>query len=350
MNQFSSEKILRHLERIVEWQKTGLSRPITYELDMTNICNSKCSFCFGFHSCGPDTSSLAWEEVKDIIGQIQRFGGRGLTFTGGGEPLCNPRALDAVRYAKTLGLDVGFITNGILLDEQKAITLVDCCTWIRVSLDAGSKEVYLRMHGLDGDLFERVAGNTALLVKAKKARGSGVTIGTGFLTFPEVIGDMLAYTALSRDIGVDYAQFRPLLKKFLQKEINLSADYRVLDTIRECQKLSTPEFQVLSSVHKYESMRRGELRRDYGRCHGHNFAAVISANRKMYLCCHMRGMEKYCIGDLKEQGLERIWGSEQRKHVHENIDFQDYPLLCRCDSFNSLLWNISKQGEHENFL
>ena len=47
-NQFSSSKILKHIDRINEWQKKGISRPITYELDMTNICNSKCHFCFGF--------------------------------------------------------------------------------------------------------------------------------------------------------------------------------------------------------------------------------------------------------------------------------------------------------------
>ena len=47
-NQFSSSKILKHIDRIDEWQKKGVSRPITYELDMTNVCNSKCHFCFGF--------------------------------------------------------------------------------------------------------------------------------------------------------------------------------------------------------------------------------------------------------------------------------------------------------------
>ena len=37
VKQFSSDKILAHLDRIEEWLETGVSRPITFELDMTNL-------------------------------------------------------------------------------------------------------------------------------------------------------------------------------------------------------------------------------------------------------------------------------------------------------------------------
>lgn len=349
MHQFSSWKILRHLDRIVEWQRTGLSRPITYELDMTNACNSKCPFCFGFYSPS-DISSLGWDEAKDIIDQIKAFGGKGLTFTGGGEPLCNPATIRAVKYARRKGLDVGFITNGILLNKENAAVLADTCTWVRVSLDAGSKKTYLLTHGLDGDTFETVVRNTRTLVEAKRKQRSGVTIGTGFLTFGRAAGDMRAFTRVSRGIGVDYAQFRPLLKRFRYKEFNGAPEPGILERLNDCRTLATGDFKVLCSIHKYESMKKGAVSRGYGRCYGHNFAAVISANAKMYLCCHMRGIEKYCIGDLKRSTLEKIWGSRRRKAVSANIDFSDCPLLCRCDGFNTLLWNMTREGEHDNFL
>jgi MoaA/NifB/PqqE/SkfB family radical SAM enzyme len=350
MNQFGCQKILKHLDRVAEWQKTGLSRPITYELDMTNICNSKCSFCFGFYNRQSDTSSLTLPEVKDIITQVKNYGGKGLTFTGGGEPLCNPSTVDAVRFARDSGLDVGFITNGILLDDEKAATLVDCCTWIRVSVDAGTKEIYQRTHGLNGESFRKITENIALLVKKKRERQSKVTIGTGFITFPDITGDMLAYVRLSRDLGVDYAQFRPLLKSFSETEINTVPDNETLAMIRECQKLATGSFAVLCSLHKYESMKNGTALRNYTTCYGHNFAAVISANKKMYVCCHMRGIEKYCVGDLNKNSLEEIWKSVQRRQASGNIDFADCPLLCRCDGFNTILWNIMQPGDHVNFL
>ena len=350
MNQFSSAKILKHLDRVNEWRATGFSRPITYELDMTNVCNSKCPFCFGFYNQADDRSLLNIEEAKDIIRQIRNFGGKGITFTGGGEPLCNPATIEAVRYAKTIGLDVGFITNGILLEEKAARILVDSCVWIRVSLDAGTKKVYGITHGLNSNTFTRVVRNISLLVNKKKDRRSNVTIGTGFITYPEIIYDMPAFVRLSRKLGVDYAQFRPLLKSFKQKELNKKPDKTVIKIIEQCSKMSSPGFKVLCSVHKYGIMGNGEVKRAYGQCYGHNFATVVSANKKMYLCCHVRGIEKYCLGDLSKNTLSDIWRSARRKKAYMGINLNDCPLLCRCDGFNSVLWNILHGGEHINFL
>ena len=350
MNQFGSEKILKHLDRVVDWQNTGISRPITYELDMTNVCNSKCPFCFGFYDQSKDQSSLTLNEAKDIITQIKDFGGKGLTFTGGGDPLCNGASIEAVRYARTIGLDVGFITNGILLNDANVDRLVDNCTWIRVSMDAGNEDTYRLTHGLNGETFKKVVMNVKKLVESKKKRRSGVTIGTGFLTFGEVIEDMESFVVLSRKLGVDYAQFRPLLRKPGEKERNDKSDNRVIGAIKKCSKYSNTRFNVLFSVHKYESMKNGEAGRLYGACYGHNFAAVVAANKKMYLCCHVRGIEKYCIGDLSINCLKSIWKSRKRKKVYDNIDFKDCPLLCRCDGFNNILWNICRGSEHVNFL
>ncbi len=350
MNQFSSVKILKHLDRVSEWQSDGFSRPITYELDMTNICNSKCPFCFGFYNQADDRSLLRLDEAKNIIEQIKDFGGKGITFTGGGEPLCNPATIEAVRYSKSVGLDVGFITNGILLDEKTAAVLVDSCVWIRVSLDAGTKKVYGITHGLNGGTFDNVVNNISMLVSKKKEKKSTVTIGTGFITYPEVIYDMPAFVKLSRRIGVDYAQFRPLLKSFKKKELNNKPDKSVINIIEKCSKMSSPGFRVLCSVHKYGNMNNGDVKRVYGKCYGHNFATVVSANKKMYLCCHVRGIEKYCLGDLGKSTLEEIWKSSKRKAAYSGINLDDCPLLCRCDGFNSVLWNILHGGEHINFL
>ncbi len=70
----------------------------------------------------------------------------------------------------------------------------------------------------------------------------------------------------------------------------------------------------------------------------------------MYICCHMRGHDKYCIGDLKKNTFTEIWSSEQRKKVVENIDFRDCIPLCRDNTFNQILWNIKEPRDHVNFL
>jgi radical SAM protein with 4Fe4S-binding SPASM domain len=203
---------------------------------------------------------------------------------------------------------------------------------------------------MNGKTFERVVDNIRMMVRKKKVRKSKVTIGTGFLTFPEVNMDMLRFVKISREAGVDYAQFRPLLKKFNEMEFNSTPQNDIVKKIYDCRKLATENFDVLCSSHKYGSMQHDAVRRRYTVCHGHNFAAVIAADKKMYICCHMRGMPQYCIGDLGRNTLEEIWKSKKRKKIFEGINFADCPLLCRCDGFNTILWDILQPAGHRNFL
>ena len=42
VRQFSSDKILKHIDRVNAWLKRENPRPITVELDMTNVCNHRC--------------------------------------------------------------------------------------------------------------------------------------------------------------------------------------------------------------------------------------------------------------------------------------------------------------------
>ena len=349
-NQFSSSKILKHIDRIVEWQKKGVSRPITYELDMTNVCNSKCHFCFGFFDQKNNQVSITLKEAKNILNQIKKFGGKAVTFTGGGDPLCNKDTIAAVKYAKKLGLDVGFITNGILLNKDNVKDIVSSCVWIRVSLDAATKETYLKTHCLNSNIFELVVSNIKLLAKEKRAQKSNITIGVGFLTYDRTINEIIDFAKLSSTLGVDYAQYRPLLKKHTEKEFNTKSQDLVIKNIKKATKYSNKNFSVVSSIHKYNLIASKQCNRQYDVCYGHNFATVISADQKMYLCCHMRGLKKYCLGDLKKNTLKEIWYSKQRERVYKNIDFKDCPLLCRCDSFNTILFNMQKPVQHTNFL
>ncbi len=350
INQFASSKILKHIERINQWEKSGISKPITYELDMTNVCNCKCHFCFGFFNQKKHQVSIDIEHAKNILKQIKQFGGKAVTFTGGGEPLCNKDTLKAVDYARKIGLDVGFITNGILLNKENNKIIVKNCTWVRVSLDAASRETYLISHGMNSNTFDNILKNIKLLTDEKSKQKSSVTIGVGFLTYDKTKKEIIDFAKLAKNLNVDYAQYRPLLKKFDEKEFNVKNQDNIIDSIKKAQKYSTNKFSVVSSIHKYEVISSKNYKRQYDICYGHNFATVIAADMKMYLCCHMRGRAKYCIGDLNKNTLKEIWNSKQRRKVYENIDFKDCPLLCRCDSFNTILYNIKKDITHVNFL
>ena len=347
--QFSSDKILRHLDRVTAWLRGGNPFPVTMELDLSNKCTHRCRECVSDFFQRKDSAMLAFELASRIIRDLsEREGVRGLIFTGGGDPLTHPQVGDCVSLARDLGMDVGFITNAALLDESIAETLVRCCSWIRVSLDAATPEMFSVSHGRDAREFERVVANIRTLVRMKQQLGNQCTIGIGYLTSDDTRSEIVKFAELGRELGVDYAQYRPL-----QVHLSTGTEYArcsIDEELEEALTFSAENYRVLFSKHKYMMMERKDYGRYYGTCYGQQFASTIAADGKVYVCCHMRGHEKYCLGDLNESSFAEVWDSQQRKQVIENIDFEDCIPLCRDNTFNQILWDLVQPREHENFL
>jgi sulfatase maturation enzyme AslB (radical SAM superfamily) len=249
-------------------------------------------------------------------------------------PIC-PEVIKYINYSK--GLDVSLITNGSNLNEDNVTIILKHCTWVRVSLDAGTPKMFKFTHGCNRKMFDKVMEGIWLLTEAKRQNNFKCTIGAAFLTSKNTRGDMLGFTKLCKNLGVDYVQFRPWHWDFTD----------VTKELERCEEESTDGFQVLKSGNKYTHL--GE-QRPYSECYGHHFGGVINIH-KLYLCCHFRGMPKYELGDLRKDSLEDIWNSERRKEIYENIDYSDCFPVCRCDRFNRILWELKENPPaHINFV
>ncbi|MBF0232540.1 MAG: radical SAM protein [Desulfamplus sp.] len=348
VGQFSSSKILKHLDRVNEWMRGDNPPPITVEIDMTNVCNHACPECVAGFVRTFDKSFLSSRLAERIIKELAEFGIRGLIFTGGGEPLCHKNTIDMVSLAQSLGLDVGFITNGQLLNDDINRVLLEKCVWIRVSLDAATPETFSKVHGVPLESFVKVLDNIRRLAQMKQQLKSNTTVGVGFLTDHDTVEEMEPAAALCRDLQVDYLQYRPM--QIHKKE---KIEYRltdVTDRIKRCFCYGSTTYNILYSKHKYDMMKEKNYGRYYNKCYGQQFATVITATGKMYICCHLRGYDKYEIGDLSQQSFQEIWNSIQRREVFQNVDFEDCIPLCRDNTFNQILWDIKSPVNHVNFL
>jgi MoaA/NifB/PqqE/SkfB family radical SAM enzyme len=68
-----------------------------------------------------------------VLDDAAQFGIRGLTITGGGEPLMHPQVLDIVRLIRRYPFSAGIITNAGRMQAELADELVATFNWIRVS-------------------------------------------------------------------------------------------------------------------------------------------------------------------------------------------------------------------------
>jgi MoaA/NifB/PqqE/SkfB family radical SAM enzyme len=333
---FGQNKLLNHPEKVTEWLQGGDRTIVTVELDLTNRCNNRCPKCVGWAG-GKTKDELTIDEVKNYLQNIMSLEAKGVIFTGGGEPLLHPNFTEALKYAKELNLHVGLITNGLALAEHNTTSILENCDWVRISIDAGNVEMYKKTHGMDEVSWWVVINNIKRLIFNKKELNSKCIIGLGYLTGKDTAEEkeMEDFAKLALELEVDYAQFRPFHNDFTD----------IKDKINILQKKYGNI--ITASWQKYNRFN-DKNKRPYKKCYGSNFAATIGANGDMFVCCHMRGIDKYKLGSLRESTMKEIW--KKRQEIFDKIDFKDCPFFCRCDEFNRLLDEIKKLKQHVEFL
>jgi len=140
--------------------------PRAMMVELTNLCNHACIFCFNQHSTrkpGFIDESL----LMSVLGDAYRLGTREVGFYTTGETLTAMSRVfvDAhIYYAKhILGYDYVYIsTNGSLMSPGVVTRLVDAgIDSIKLSINAATRETYRLIHGVDQ--FDRVMDNLLYL-------------------------------------------------------------------------------------------------------------------------------------------------------------------------------------------
>lgn len=294
----AKNKVIKHLDI-----KPKYDHPITIKIGPTDLCNFNCPHCSEDKSAGrshPDLFKLI-EIVEPYC--------KSLVFSGNGEPTVHPQFLEAIAYARQLGLEVGLITNCALLKDEDIPTYGELCSWIRVSMDATDKETYSRIHGTSPLVFERVLSNI------ERLSWYPATIGMGFLINDKLMVD--AAVRLGEQCNVDYVQFRNFHGD--------TTDYT--DTVkgRGLYKVMTDE--PLSKT-----------------CYAGLFNKVIEPNGDIVWCCHHRGEKEFIVGNVYEDP------STLKSFLEVNTEA--CPLTCSHKNMNKVL-NLLFNEEglpHENFI
>lgn len=104
--------------------------PIHVQLMPTNKCNLNCPFC----SCSERNSTLELPEwaMPEIVHGMKMAGCKAVTITGGGEPLMYPRLYELVEACYVSGIEVGLVTNGLLLSSVEG-GFLSMVRWCRIS-------------------------------------------------------------------------------------------------------------------------------------------------------------------------------------------------------------------------
>ena len=104
--------------------------PVHVQWIPTNRCNMRCTVC----CCSARDRDLEMDLTiaQAVIQDLAGIGCEAVTITGGGEPLCHPHIQEMLSAFDLHDVEVGLVTNGMLLDRLDENDLATL-TWCRIS-------------------------------------------------------------------------------------------------------------------------------------------------------------------------------------------------------------------------
>lgn len=162
-----------------------LKTPISCHIDVSSLCNYKCSFCFqadtaGMKAVGLKRGFMPVDMFKKIVDQMKEFPERvkKLKIGNHGEPTMHPSLPEMIAYARKSQTAeiIEMFTNGSKLTPELNNQIVEAgLQRVNVSLEGLSDERYLKVAGVKQD-FQQIIEGVKDLFQKKEAANSDLII------------------------------------------------------------------------------------------------------------------------------------------------------------------------------
>ncbi len=337
--------------------------PVSINLDLTTACNFKCTHCVDWDMLNT-RHKYQEQELRDSLRLMQERGLRSVILIGGGEPTLYPRFAPFVGFLKQLGLQVAIVSNGsrgrVLLDAAPPLDTRD---WIRLSLDAGSNELFVKMH-CPADPSIDLDAICAWVPEIKRANPH-VRVGFSYIItwsgasrdgneILENVHEIALAAARARRFGFDYIAFKPVLERQPDGAEVMDPDRartdleamiaRIRGEIDRARAFADESFEVYESINlrMLESGSWREMTRQPRTCHMQALRQVLSP-LGLYNCPAHRGVAKARIAGA-DAYKDDTTARETGQRLLRILDQFDASHECREVTclYNSVNWWIER--------
>jgi len=314
-------KLLRFPEKIKGILDGNFQPPIMADVDVVSgLCNLKCEWCAQIKSQGTKKTVFMSTDTMKRMGKFcKAWGIKSWRLAGDSEPTLNPNLSCLLSSGSENGIDMGLITNGLLLDKVKGINLL---RWIGISLDATTAETWSRFKHSSKENFYKIIENI------KRIRQD----------FPEVEVS-LKFIRWSEEVHLNRSEL-------YEKDLNKFSGGQQKDNYSDALGLPGLAKELGCKYILHDAMPKHPEYK-FKICRGTPLYATFGADHKFYLCCDVRTgyilTDDYTRGDWRE--LYDLWGSEKHKNLLVSINPKDCKF-CSKEWLNTIIENIVLTGEH----
>ncbi|KZN39501.1 hypothetical protein N480_01310 [Pseudoalteromonas luteoviolacea S2607] len=358
-----SHKLILHPVRVAKWyegkqennwEKLKKIYPVYVEISPYGGCNHRCTFCaldyMGYKNIGMD-----YDVLQNTITNMAENGVKSVMFAGEGEPLLF-RNLDKIcEHASSVGIDTALTTNFVPLKKHNIETLMKHCSWIKVSLNAGSAENYANIHRAKIRDFDTVLNNLRQAIEIRKKENYKCTLGAQMVLLPGNMDEATKLAEICKEIGLDYLVIKP----YSQHKSSITNEFECIDYTKmyhieqELKKYNGNGFNVVFRANTMQKFMTNK--QPYKKCNSTPFFwAYIATDGKVFGCSAYLGKEEFCYGSIYDNTFQEIWEGEKRKQSYEfvenKLDIKNCRINCRMDEVNRYLARLRDPEAHDNFI
>jgi len=312
-------KLLRYMDRIQGVMEGNFKAPIMADVDVVQgVCNLDCEWCCQRRSREEKSSLFMKKETMERMGPFcKEWGVKSWRIAGDSEPTLNKDLSVLLQSGHDNGIDMGLITNGTLLQNIKNLQYL---TWIGVSLDASTPEIWCKLKHSPEKFFWQIIDN----IKMIRKEYPHIDVTLKFIKF-SASGDMGRKEQFAKKMfaeleNVDNHKDAELLPALAD---DLGVNYHIIDAFKKNPK------------YKFDVCRATPL---YG---------TFGADHKFYICCDRRYGPILTMDYTKDNWNEllRLWGSDEHKKI---IDAIRPPSCAFCSKawLNTVMENVMLDGKH----
>jgi MoaA/NifB/PqqE/SkfB family radical SAM enzyme len=273
-----SHKLSHHFERVQAWEAGERIAPVSVDMALTRACGAMCAFCYAMVQEPQERSSIKEDSSLSLLDDFKSIGVKSVSLISDGESTISKSYVPFIQHASSLGIDVGNATNAWEWGPEKIEAVLPHLTWVRFTVAAGRPESYAKIMYKGPEhtqVFDKAMANIKYAVDYKKKNNLPVTLGIQMVLLPEYKDEIIPFSQLAIDLGVDYG----VIKHCSDDENgSLGVDYSKYEALygklNEAEKMSTEQTKIIVKWEKI--MDKGKP--SYSRFYGPQFLLQISGS------------------------------------------------------------------------
>ncbi|MDB9719156.1 radical SAM protein [Candidatus Pelagibacter sp.] len=263
-----SHKLSYHYDRVEAWENGEKIAPVCVDMALTRACGAMCSFCYAMVQEPQERSIIKTKEALELLDDFAEVGVKAVSLISDGESTLSKAYVPFIQHAAKVGIDVGNATNGWEWEPEKIDQILPYLTWVRFTVAAGKPEAYSKIMFKSAEhtpVFDRAMKHIKYAVELKKKLNLKVTLGIQMVLLPEFKDEIIPFSKLAVDLGVDYG----VIKHCSDDEFGtLGVDYSkyedMYSLLTEAENMSNEKTKVIVKWSKIKDKGLPSYNRFYG--------------------------------------------------------------------------------------